>query len=220
MSLTAEALKIARTHLNDDRKLHWSDPTLMPKARQAHRELQLELVLNGIAVVREVSADFSVAKGAKDLGADLPTDLVDPIRMWEKGVGEPDELYREMDLKAFIPTVALESKLRYWCWREEVISFLGATEDRVVRLMYKKGLSVPNKVSDPIGLTFGELFIGPRIAAIVAASTGKDSSASAFNDEAYKNLDKIIRANVLPMQRTPVRKRPFGFRLRRNRRIF
>lgn len=218
MATVKEALALARTHLNDDRKLHWSDVTLMPKVRQAHRELQLELQLNGLAIVREVSADFTITAGDTAITSP-PTDIVDPIRMFEKAVGEPDSMFKDMDLVTFLPNADKTEFLRVWCWREEAIEFLGANTDRVIRFRYKKGLTVPTKVTDSLGLTFAELFIGPRVASIVVDSTGKHDSAEVFKSEAYGNLDKIIRMNVLPGQRNPVRKRPFGFRLRRNRRI-
>lgn len=217
MSLVVEALKSARSLLNDDRKLHWSDVALMPKLRQGHREMQLELVLNGIPVIREVSALFTVAANAVTLGNDLPIDLVDPVMMWERAVGEADSQLIEMAGVTNLPNIEKDIRLRYWCWREEVISFLGATTDRVVKLSYKKGLPVPAKVSDSIGLTFGELYLGPRTAGLVCDSAGKHDSADVFKKMASDNIDKIIRANVLTLQRNPARRRPFGFRMRQRR---
>ncbi len=212
MSLASEALKSARSLLNDDRKLHWSDVALMPKLRQAHREMQLELVLNGMPVVREVSALFTVDALATDLGSSLPLDLVDPIRMWERSATDSNASLADMDKVEILPNTEQGTTLRWWCWREEVITFLGATTDRVVKLFYKKGLVVPTKVTDPIGVTFGELYLGPRVASLVCDSAGKHDSAEVFKGDAHSNLDKIIRAT---MDHTPVRKRPFGFRMRR-----
>jgi hypothetical protein len=194
------ALKIARTYLGDDRGVKFTDATLMPKLQQAHRELQLKLWLNGLPVTKEVSAIFTVPAGAVDLGVNQPTDLIEPQLMKEKAVGEPISRFIDMTEVNELPDVDQSDSLRYWCWREEIITLLGATTTREVRLDYIKGLTIPVLKTDPIGFILGEAFLGPRTAALAGADS---------NEDAQNRLSEIIAANVRGSQSLPTRRRPY-----------
>src|SRR5580692_1393151 len=77
------ALASARTYLNDDAASVWSDASLIPKAQEAHRELQTMLWGCGSPAVRGQSDPITVNSGTVDITGDLPDDLLTPFALVE-----------------------------------------------------------------------------------------------------------------------------------------
>lgn len=194
MALASVALAQARTLLNDDAASIWSDAALIPKLQIAHQELQTELWQVGSPVVREESALLTVSAGALTLGASQPTDLLTPTKLFEytaagSYVGEMTEVF-------YIPKgVAQTTTLRYWCWRKELITFLGATVATQVLIQYRKLITVPTTTSSDLGIIFAELYLGPRAAALAAGSVGNEAVLTLATAMAKENWAKVIAAN-------------------------
>lgn len=202
MGTVQDALKSARGLLNDDNAIAWSDAVLISKLQEAHRELQLELQLNSIPVIKvQTTPSIVVYAGDLDLGSNQPLDLIEPISMMEKDPGAVDSQYMPMIQTNFVETMDQGQQLKYWTWIGERIKFIGSTMDRAVILRYKKGIPLPKVNTDPLGVVLGELYIGPRIASLCMPGSN-------FYDMARINLDKIVRMNVNGDQR-PVRRRPY-----------
>lgn len=219
MANAAEALKITRTLLNDDGSMGLSDEVLLPKLRQAHLELQSKIALNGLSVERDLSSQTTISANATTWAG--PLNLISPSKMFEKGVGDTDDQFILMTRQDFPPYLQKETNLRYWCWRNNAFQFIGATSDRIVQLRYIGGLTTPSSVQDDLGLTFAEIFIGPRVAALLAVSMKDYDAAQSFQSIADTNLSQVIRTLVKgDEQPLPVRRRPFSFRLRRGRDYF
>lgn len=205
----------ARTHLNDDSGINWPDPNLLPKFQEAFRDLRLELELNGIQVVDEVTADITVPAGQTDftLNASYPTDLISPIWMKEKQVGQTDAYLLDMTPIDFIPNVDQDITLNWWCWRKNKIFFLGALNDVVVQMRYRRDILFPTLNSDNIGVLLGESYLSYRTASI-AFSTAKDFvSSDRMQLRADINLKKLIsyfttyEKQILPAKRQPYHRR-------------
>lgn len=218
MAIALDALKIARSLLNDNLAITWSDATLMPLLQVAHGELLLDLRLNEIPVVQETSTTITVLAGATNLGINQPNDLVVPNRLYEKDTGAPISFYTEMSRVTVIPKADQTSALVYWAWQQELIQFLGATSDRDVLVEYVGSVITPTLVTSNLGFISSELYIGARIAALAMATVGNDGQASIFDGIAQSNLDKILRFNVKEDQDLPVRRLPY--RRGTRRRIF
>lgn len=194
MALVSDALATARTLLNDDSALVWTDAVLIPKLQEAHRELQTDLWSVGSPVVREMSAPITVAAGAVDLGANQPANLVTPTNLKEAGAAAED--WEDMTEVNYIPLgVTKTGKLIYWAWRTEKILFLGSTADRRVTVFYRKLITVPTLVSSPLGIVFGELYLGARTAALAAGSVGSKEAYDAMTTLAKVNFEKVVAAN-------------------------
>lgn len=213
--ITDNVMMAARTHLNDDSAINWPDPNLLPKLQEAFRDLRLELELNGIQVVDEVSADITIPAGQTDLTlvTGYPTDLITPIWMKEKQVGETDAFLISMTPIDFIPNVDQDITLNWWSWQQNKILLLGALVNVVVQLRYRRDLAVPKLNSSPIGVILGESFLSYRTASI-AFSTAKDFiSADRMQAQAQVNLSKLIRffvtyeKQILPAKRQPYHRR-------------
>ena len=208
MSTVATALDSARSLLNDDASITWSNALLLSKLKEAYRELVLELTLNGLQVIRELSSIITVTAGDTSLGNNLPSDIIEVISVAERTSGSSERFSDMKELLAIPPGLRPINTLQYWAWREEVIEFAESTADREVFVTYKKSLSTPTKLTESLGFLQAELFIGPRTASL--ALVGRDDKlSSTFNTQARANLEKIIRLNVTGSQSLRTRRRPY-----------
>ena len=195
MSQTASvALAAARTLLNDDGQQLWTDPVLLPKLQFAHRELQVQLRANACPVTRVVLADLLVNANAKALPTN-PTDMIEPIALWEKDPADSQDKYVKMTESDPLPFVYPAVRLIYWKWTQEAIEFLGATSNRHVKMLYKHMIQVPAAATDSLGAIDAELFIGPRTAALAFGSTGNAAAADWCTNMAVQSLTDILVAN-------------------------
>lgn len=205
MATASDALQIARSLLNDDLATQWPDAILIPKLRIAYRELQAELTLNSIPVVKAQSAVLTVNVGDVTLGVLQPVDLIEPLSMKERAFGGAVSDFADMQQVSFLPQVERQTDLIYWAWLSGVITFVGATTKREVLLRYTRSLTLPLTINDPIDLVSGELFLGPQIAYMI-------SGDKRFAVQAASALDKIIRTNVKGMQGIARRRLPYRYR--------
>jgi hypothetical protein len=214
MSIISEfILTGARTHLNDDNAINWPDPNLFPKYQEAFRDLRLELELNGIQVVQEVSADITVPAFTTDITDLMPADLITPIWMKEKQVGETDSFLIDMTPIDFIPDVDQDITLNWWCWQQNRMLLLGALNDVIIQLRYRCDLALPLLNSSMTGVTLGESFLTYRTAAIAFSSVKDFQSANRCDTKASENLMKLIKffttyeKQILPAKRQPYHRR-------------
>ena len=194
MSTLGTALITARTYLNDDMGTVWTDMALIPKAQEAHRELQIKLWNSGSPAVREQSPPILVPAGSTDLGANQPIDMLQPFKLQEFGVTQAFSDAIDMTEKLFIPNVVLVDKLIYWVWREEKISFVGSTQNRNVIVYYRKSVPIPVNAGSEIGILFGEIYIGARTAAMAHGSVGNKEAMTLLSAECEKNFNMVVLA--------------------------
>ena len=209
MAQLIKAFEEARPLLNDSNASpqRWTDAILLKFVPKAHRELQLLLWKSGIRVLKKVSAIITVNAG--DLLLMLPSDLVEPISLGERLSGSSNEFDPMKELSFSNVTIQQNTTLRFWDWREENINFVGATTDRDILLRYTKGITIPTGTTSPIGFIFGESYLGPRIAALAAASVGGLTQAEELTNDANQWIEQIVSANVNSGQSKPIKRTPY-----------
>jgi len=87
------AFDMARTLLNDDGVQLWTDAVLRTKLQTAHRELQIQLRANACPITRKTVV---VQVGVRDTSIPNPTDIIEPIALWERGLNEFDSQFQRM----------------------------------------------------------------------------------------------------------------------------
>jgi hypothetical protein len=85
--------------------------------------------------------------------------------------------------------------LSVWCWYQEQIQFLGATATRMCQMHYWRIIPTPSSGTSYIGILDGEMYLGPKLAAICTGSTGGLEEATVLSGIADANLSKVIQAN-------------------------
>src|SRR6185437_1440647 len=70
----------------------------------------------------------------------LPSDLLVPLKLWERAAGSSDDFLEMWDLTDHggLPSQPQGAGLQFWEWRADGLYFLGATQDRQIRLRYQK----------------------------------------------------------------------------------
>jgi len=220
MATVLDAVKIARGMLNDDDGLTWSDALMMPKVIQAQGEILAKFQINGLPIVKSKTAAIVVPAFAVSLGANLPTDIDFPIKMDEYMIGETQDNAVPMTSVEFVPNFEQETTLRYWCWINSTIQFLGSTLPHNVILYYIKNLMSLKKLSDILPIPQSEIYLGPRIAAIILQSQKDLAGAQAAQATAETNLSLVVRAQIKNQQNLPVRRKPFSYAIRRRQRMY
>src|SRR4051812_15930048 len=81
MAALSVALEAARTYLNDDAGSLWTDAALIPKCKEAHRELQTMLWECGSPAVRAESSAITVLAAATTITQ--PADMLTPFQLEE-----------------------------------------------------------------------------------------------------------------------------------------
>jgi len=206
MAQALQAIKFARTYLNDINGTTWGDPILMSFLQLAHNELVQKLEMNRTGVMKIQSSPITVPALALTLGSNQPTNIINPISMVEGAVGDDPDNFEDMVKVTFIPFEDQTEYLVYWAWNGQVITFLGATQPRSVVLRYDGALTTPQLLTDQLGCIFAENYIGPRIASLAFTAAGKDNKV--VQALADRNLYQLIQSQVTNDQR-PVRRRGY-----------
>ena len=203
--------------LNDFGLTSWTKERLIVHCFQAHRQLQVKLALNGLPIMKEISAVITVLAGATGLGVNQPANLLEPKTLWERAAGS-GETFVQMIEKGWEPESTQVESLIYWTWRGDLIKFVGATSNREVKVRFLGGIDVPEADEDSLGFMFAENYLIPETAALAAGSLGNTEIFAACDAIAERNIDEVIRFNIKGQQGLPTRRKPYrsSRRLRRN----
>lgn len=196
-------------YLNDTAGSVYTSAILLPFIKTAFEHLRNELALNDIRTLNEVSAAGTLVAGNTTFPIAV-TDVITPLRIEERAVGST-ELWQPMIERTWVPNEDRTNRVRYWVWREEAVEFLGATEDRSVRIFYIKDLN-PAGIAGGDSLTAANSrsYLSARTAALAAMFVQQNESlAKAANDVADSQLRKVIQICVKSSQALPTRRKPF-----------
>jgi len=220
MSVKASvALNFSRTLLNDEQGTNWHDQKLFPKLKVAYNQMLNEIVANGVPIINATSTIFQVnAISVDDNNVDLstqagyPTNMLTPIWMKERAVGQSNKDFVDMTEVEFVPNVSLASnQLIWWCWIGGIILVRGATTPVQVQIRYRRQLTPPVAVTDDLVVTLAETYLGPQTAYIAMTSLPNYDMniAASLRDQAKENLDNVIRAAVQQLENLPAKRRPY-----------
>lgn len=205
--------------LNDNARAVYSYVVQVSYLNMALTELREFLILNDVPVVHTKSAVISVPANTSFIGYDgtlpvpsLPADMVEPIAVWQKGVGTSgyssvpivkllSEAYDGISTSDIIEVVWAAQALRF-----NAIS--GAIE---VKLDYYASVVSPvaDETSD-IDLLTAQSFLQYRTAALVAEFVEENASrANQLNGQAQVSMDRILGIGVKTGQGLVTRRRPF-----------
>jgi hypothetical protein len=205
----SDVLAEASALLNDPSQLTWTEASLFPYYKKAHKEIVIAYENNGSPILNEVSAITTVSAGSLTITS--ITDIRTPIALFERAP-DTDDLFVPMLELSWEPETEQTTELRYWIWREAALKFLGATTDREVKVNYIKTVDVPVSVNSVVVIPEAELFLAARTAALAAAlSGGNFERASALAEDAEMHKFSLLNNQAQGLQGTPVRKK--GYRV-------
>src|SRR5256885_1635379 len=156
---------LVRSLLNDAQGNLFTDAVLLPYANSAYRKVQRALSNAGaggflqddvLLVVSGITqTDTSLQVSITDATAppnQLPTDLLFPLKIWERRSGSTQDFIEMVDLSQHggLPSRAQALTLSVWEWRVDGLYFLGATQDTQIRLRYLKAYPDLSDATSPV----------------------------------------------------------------------
>lgn len=210
--LASDVMDDAAALMNDVAKVLYSYTNQLPYLKLAHEDLVMKLKSNGVPAIDEMSGALTVNALAVTL-ATPPSDMLVPLALEERAVGEGDDDWVPMERKDWEPTVQQDTTLRYWTWRELEIKFVGATENRQVRVKYRKYLTSPSGSGSAITMYDARSYLGKRQAMYCARFIGENEERAQFcGGLAEEALHDLLSSAINVQQDKPVRPRPFNWR--------
>lgn len=217
---------LARAVLNDAAGNTFTDQLLLPFAQMAYRRINKALGNiksatyikdNVTLVVPAVAAiDASVQVTITDATAppnQLPTDLLVPLKLWERQNGTADDFQEMTDMtdEGGLPSQPQGSQLIFWEWRIDGLCFIGATQDTQIRLRYQAIPADVTSATASVLLRDGQNTMTLLTAALAGFSRGSPLAAG-LKEQGDEALEAMKDAVILQMQGQVRRRRPFSSR--------
>ncbi len=217
---------LVRSLLNDAQGNLFTDTVLLPYANSAYRKVQRALGNTGaggflnddvLLVVTAVPAqDASLQVSLTDATAppnQLPTDLLVPLKLWERPNGSTDDFAEMVDLTRHggLPSRTQDTVLSVWEWRSDGIYFLGATQDTQIRLRYVKAYPDFTDSTSPVLIRNAQEAIAYATAALAGWARGSPL-AEKWDEAAADAIEDLVVQAVRREQQSSRRRRPFSSR--------
>src|SRR5690242_14300700 len=217
---------LVRSLLNDAQGNLFTDAVLLPYANSAYRKVQRALGNSGaggflsddvlLVVPAVVTPDASLQVSITDATAppnQLPTDLLVPLKLWERPNGSSDDFVEMVDLSRHggLPSRPQDLTLSVWEWRADGIYFLGATQDTQIRLRYEK--AYPAFVDGTSAVLIRDAIepIAYFTAALAAGARGAPQAAR-WDDAGTDALEDLLLRASRREQHSARRRRPYSWR--------
>jgi hypothetical protein len=215
-----------RALLNDSQGNLFTDAVLLPYVNSAYRKLQRAIGNAGaggfiqddalLIVTAVTQPDTSLQVAITDATAppnQLPTDLLLPVKIWERPRNSTQDFVEMVDLSQHggLPSRVQGITLNVWEWRADGIYFLGATQDTQIRLRYIKAYPDLADATSPVLVRYAQEAIAYAAAALAGWARGSPL-AEKWDEAATDALEDLVSAAVRREQQSARRRRPFSAR--------
>ena len=205
--------------LNDTARTIFTYDVQRPYLNMALTELREYLELNNIPLTNDSQENITVPAGTTEIifnavspAPSLPSDLVEPLELYERTSGSTDD-FLPMTRTMFLPPyVTVTSNLIYWSWMGQKIKFIGSNSDIEIRIDYTRSV-LPNVTDqdDSIDYINAASFLYNRTGALCAQFIGENPErAEVLNATAQLAIDRAIGIGVKGGQTIATRRRPFN----------
>jgi hypothetical protein len=170
-----------------------------------------------LLVVSAVSCvDSSVQVSITDATAppnQLPTDLLVPLKLWERPNCSTDDFVEMTDLTNHggLPSQAQDVDLEFWEWRADGLYFIGATQDTQIRLRYQRTYPDLVDATSPVLVRNAQEAIAYFTAAMASAARGS-LQAERWDEVGADALEDLLVRATQREQHTGRRRRPYTWR--------
>lgn len=219
---------LVRSLLNDAPNNWCTDTLQLPYVNSSYRRVQrklantgsgpfiqdnVELIVAAIAAASRGPQTQAVINDATPAPNQLPTDLLVPVKLWERPNGSSQDFCEMVDLTLHsgLPSRTQGATLSVWEWRADGIYFIGATQDTQIRVRYYRALPDFAGPTDVVLIRNAQEAIAYGAAAMIGAARGSPNAEK--YDAAQEDADEdIIVLYSRQQQHTGRRRRPYGSR--------
>jgi len=217
---------LVRSLLNDAQGNLFTDTVLLPYLNSAYRKVQRAIGNAGgggfiqddalLVVAAVAGPDTSLQVSISDATAppnQLPTDLLVPLKLWERPNLSTQEFDEMVDLTRHggLPSRVQDVVLSVWEWRADGLWFLGATQDTQIRLRYLKAYPDFTDATSPVLIRNAQEALAYGTAAGAAWARGSPL-AEKWDDAASDAIEDLVVAAVRREQQSGRRRRPYSAR--------
>src|SRR5580658_3774526 len=217
---------LVRSLLNAAQGNLFTNTVLLPYACSAYRKVQRAIGNAGgggfiqddvlLVVTAVTETDPSLQVSITDATAppnQLPTDLLVPVKLWERPNLSCDDFLEMVDLSQHggLPSRVQDVTLSVWEWRADGIYFIGATQDTQIRLRYSKAYPDLTDSTSPVLVRNSQEAIAYATAALAAWSRGSPL-AERWDQAATDAIEDLVVTAVRREQQSARRRRPFSSR--------
>lgn len=211
-------MDLAASMMNDTAKTVYTYAVQIPYLQMAMQELREYFELHSVSVTQQVSAIIPVDAGFTVIvyngltSPTLPSDMVEPLQLWESNRGQNS--YIPMARKDFIPPYFEEiqvSSFGYYTWNGQEIKLPASTQNNDVKIDYIKQLFAPLvDQTSIINVINAQSFLEYRTAGLMAEFIERNiTSANALNNNAILALDRVTGISAKSRQTIMTRRKPF-----------
>jgi hypothetical protein len=217
---------LVRSLLNDSQGNLFTDTLLLPYLNSAYRKVQRAIGNAGaggfiqddvlLVVAAVAQQDPSLQVSITDATAppnQLPTDLLVPLKIWERPNGSSDDFAEMVDLTRHggLPSRDQDVSLSVWEWRAAGLWFVGATQDTQIRLRYLKAYPDFTDSTSPVLVRNAQEALAYATAALAGWARGSPL-AEKWDDAATDAIEDLVNAAVRREQQSQRRRRPYSSR--------
>lgn len=202
----------AAIHLNDSSQLVYTTPVLLPYLSMAIDELEEELAIYEVTMMRKNSIPISVAALAETL-TQYPVDYVEAVRLFERAADSIAWTEVKEVLK-IDQNYTTGSMIEQWAQENGLIRINAPTSGRDVYLEYVAMMTEPTQSSTAIDIPASRRFLGLVTARNAARDAGNSiTKANSFKEDIDRARDRVVRRfqkniqNVSGVRRKPYRGR-------------
>ena len=211
--LASDVIAEAAALLNDTNQVTFTNTNVLPYLIRANRELEVKLVRLGAQVITQIATVTTIPASAVAIEySPLPSDIVYPMELGERNQGATTDDFIPMSELDFEPSLQICDMLRFWAWRNNNIYFIGCTQPRDVRLVYRRMLSAIVSDTSNEEVIESEPWLAARTAELCARYIGENKIRA--DDlkidvlDAWDNLQGMIAKSLQGMR---ARHRPFQY---------
>jgi hypothetical protein len=214
--LASDILDRSRVALNDQGASLYTNTVMLPILKIANDELCDKLIVGGMQNLKSTGvSDLDVDAG--DTTFDTPPDdLIVPIELFEKRVGDDDSNFTPIIEQSWLDNVVPSVNLGIWRWSGTEVEFVGATEERTVRMRYYRVITEITTASSPAEIFRSLNWLAHRTAEYAANSIGQNPVVAATINKDTIRYETLLM-QILNKNKQGVRVRRMPFRLPRRR---
>ena len=217
---------LARSLLNDAQGNLFTDTVLLPYLNSAYRKVQRAVANAGgggfiqddalLVVTAVTGQDPSLQVSITDATAppnQLPTNLLVPMKLWERPNLSSDDFVEMTDLTRHggLPSQEQDLSLNVWEWRADGLWFIGATQDTQIRLRYLAAYPDFTDSTSPVLVRNAQEALAYATAALAGWARGSPL-AEKWDDAASDAIEDLVSAAVRREQHSQRRRRPYSSR--------
>lgn len=179
--------------LNDPAQSTWTNTVLLPCLTKAGEELEQHFEVNEIPIQKQVSIVIEVTTADTEL-AQLPTDMVEPIHLWERTDDSTEDWIKVREVEFIDMNMNDTNQIVQWAYRNGKIYINSPTTDREVKLDYVRSMTALDSTGATVEVQQAKNFLAARTAQIAAANIGNNpSKAASLEEDVTTCLDRLIR---------------------------